>query len=289
MISIDRINKSVAALGFVPSDFRGEGEEDEWSFYLGITQDRIPHTVGTGFCVKEDYVVTSALVLNKMEEMTSRISSSRNFMTAMRFSYRNGELDINRGKYVNHFVLDLVDYFPYPIDIGLIKVSGLDAPPAQLDESIPHIGEEVGILGFPFGHLISSKGSAYTICFSPSFQKGCISNLLFDRHNKTLMSFQIDHFMTVGMSGSPVFRLDTGRVCGLLWGGPQLKDEHGNRLNASPFGWCIPSWLINQFVQIAEEIICRGKGGASVSITGGKEGITLELMSDETQPESEDV
>ncbi|HAS47408.1 MAG TPA: AAA family ATPase [Microscillaceae bacterium] len=90
--------------------------------------------------------------------------------------------------------------------------------PLSTKDEAPVIGHEIGLLGYPLGVQLGTKAS---------YSKGVISSF---RKRDDINLLQTDVSATHGYSGGPVFRLDTGRIIGVLTGGIDIKIAAGINL-----------------------------------------------------------
>lgn len=116
-------------------------------------------------------------------------------------------------------------------DLALIKINPAEAEilENELDKVLPYlpmaakteepsIGKEIGLLGYPLGVQLGTRAS---------YSKGVISSF---RKRDEINLLQTDVSATHGYSGGPVFRLDTGRIIGVLTGGIDVKIAAGINL-----------------------------------------------------------
>jgi len=153
------------------------------------------------------------------------------------------------------------------IDLAVIQFDSVrkdkDISSIELETRPPEVGEEVGMIGYPFGGSLFFHGSSIQCSAGPSFQKGCVSNLGVFGDPPDVTSIQTDISVSGGSSGSPLINLSNGHVSGKLWGGPQFQGEAGPFIHASPFSWFIPAWMIKAAVEKSKHAIAR----ASVKIS----------------------
>lgn len=131
-------------------------------------------------------------------------------------------------------------------DLALIKIDPKeaeayekeDAPtlpylPMSTKDEAPTIGKEIGLLGYPLGVQLGTRAS---------YSKGVISSF---RKRDEINLLQTDVSATHGYSGGPVFRLDTGRIIGVLTGGIDIKIAAGINL-------VIDIREVYQFIELVE-------------------------------------
>lgn len=84
-------------------------------------------------------------------------------------------------------------------------------------------GMEVGTCGFPMGNLLHAQFGTN----SSSFTAGILSSIAPapEISSKNLRGYQLDITATFGNSGGPVFSMASGKVLGVLQGGPVQPDK----------------------------------------------------------------
>ncbi len=150
-------------------------------------------STGTGFLITEDgYAVTNAHVVENATKVTAMLSVEPEKHT---------------------FVCASVVSVDKAHDAAIIKLEGNGYNYCQIDDSCiePALGEDVAILGYPFGLILTDKIEDLNI----SFTRGYVSSnqQLFGQRTTFL---DINAFP--GNSGSPVVNLATGEVIGILSG-----------------------------------------------------------------------
>jgi serine protease Do len=111
-------------------------------------------------------------------------------------------------------------------DLGVIIIKGHAAFPngyPALDvEPFENVfeGMEVATCGFPLGDSLRQQLGTLT----SSLTRGIVSSILpaAGAREELVWGFQLDMTATFGNSGGPVFSWDSGKVIGVLQGGPQL-------------------------------------------------------------------
>jgi S1-C subfamily serine protease len=91
------------------------------------------------------------------------------------------------------------------------------------DSSTVHEGEEVGVCGFPLGLSLPRGDELHQL--TPIAQKGIISAILPYAGIGNPHAFQLDIHVNPGSSGSPVFRVDSGEVIGIVFAAPQRAGQ----------------------------------------------------------------
>lgn len=98
------------------------------------------------------------------------------------------------------------------LDIALLKIPN-ELIPAELgDSSSVTVGDEIIILGFPFGNNLWGM-------FTPAIHQGIISNIIHltdQQTKKTTKRFQLDVMANKGNSGGPLALNKNGKVIGIL-------------------------------------------------------------------------
>jgi S1-C subfamily serine protease len=95
------------------------------------------------------------------------------------------------------------------LDLALLKVAGVAAPAVALEtDADPRLGEEVLVIGFPWGKRLGLYG-------------GVVSQLPVDAGGRALpldgaASLMVDVTVAKGVSGGGVFRLRTGALVGIV-------------------------------------------------------------------------
>jgi hypothetical protein len=106
-------------------------------------------------------------------------------------------------------------------DIAVLQIIDLPADilpaPIAASDYIPEVGEEMGVCGYAHGSSLLRKGAEITR-FGPILQRGIVSALApYEAGNPAIML--LDVIAGQFASGSPVFRVTTGEVCGVLFEG----------------------------------------------------------------------
>lgn len=111
----------------------------------------------------------------------------------------------------------------YIVDIALLKIEDGNYYYSCIETDIkPYLGEEIVLLGYPFGKRVNDDVMALNI----SFAKGYISS------NQTVNGIDrslLDISAKAGNSGSPVISVESGNVigilCGSMLGGSNNREE----------------------------------------------------------------
>ena len=151
------------------------------------------------------------------------------------------------------------------LDVGLLTIGGWQGEPPVSPAMLGNLedvvaGADVAICGFPLGDEILIRGGLWR--FGPVVHAGIISAVSpYDAATpRNITSFLTDINTAGGMSGSPVFRSDTGRVVGLHFGGVQ-----------GTLGCAVPvdDARLSGWIQMFEAALAQGRIVGSATITGG--------------------
>lgn len=169
---------------------------------------------GTGFIFNPaGYAITCAHVVNGASEIYARVGTD--------------EADIEKAEVVSK---------NDRLDLAIIKLEQ-DAPKfsASLDigQTI-QLGEEVAILGFPFGAKMSDDVSQMSV----SFTRGYVSSWQTKDDKKRVL---LDVAAKAGNSGSPVISLESGKVVGVLSG-----SIRGGVNNMEEVNYMIPLFYVEE-------------------------------------------
>jgi hypothetical protein len=109
-------------------------------------------------------------------------------------------------------------------DVAILGVEdpppGLASPPIVSEDYIPEVGEEIGVCGYAHGSVLLTKGKE-TARFGPVLQRGIVSaQSPYDVAKPDVVL--LDLIAGPAASGSPVFRIETGEIFGVLFEG-QIK------------------------------------------------------------------
>jgi S1-C subfamily serine protease len=96
------------------------------------------------------------------------------------------------------------------LDLALLKVMGVAAPAVDVQaEPEPHLGEEVLIVGFPWGKRLGLySGVVSQVPLDPGWEA--------DPGDEKAPSLMVDAAVAKGVSGGGVFRLHTGGLVGIV-------------------------------------------------------------------------
>lgn len=145
---------------------------------------------GTGFfCNPKGYAITCAHVVHGAKEIYVRVGAADKTVRKAHVIYSHLE-----------------------VDIAILLVEGVRFFAAAVDyDNIPMLGDEVIILGYPFGTKVSDD----VMNMSVSFTRGYVSSRQRKNHIAHVL---LDVSAKAGNSGSPVLDRRTGKVIGILCG-----------------------------------------------------------------------
>lgn len=224
-----------------------------------------PPIFGTGVIVRDGIVMTNQHVVDAFYQVfrPEGVAENDYCVTALYFYLREGEqlevpLGITGTASIDSFDGGEPYYGPEKPDLAAVRVKMRGLPVVDIDSSTDIVeGLEVGVAGFPMGtSMLTAPGWLHQI--GPTFQRGIVSAVL-PCPGITPHAFIIDVMGHGGASGSPVFRLDTGKVIGLLYGGlnepRQIHIETDKEKFRIPYSvptgisYVIPAHYISQFLE----------------------------------------
>jgi len=174
--------------------------------------------VGTGFLVRTTTILTNRHVIELMLS-TQRDTGFSDNQRLLMFVYPQGEF----GMGVGFAKMKKFGYITDPsLDVGICEVGPLpeealgQIKPLDLrkDERLT-IGDPIAVCGYPYGHSMLHKNSK-VYRWGPVVQQGFISALSPFDTAKEPEEILLDVRAAGGMSGAPVFRLDDGKIIGIL-------------------------------------------------------------------------
>lgn len=179
---------------------------------------------GSGFAVAPDRVVTNAHVVAGVTDPTVRVHA--------------GDPPLQ----------GTVVYFDPEIDVAVIDVPGLDAPPLAVDARIAASGESVAIAGFPdLGPFSVVPGRIRT---NVSAQ----GDDIYGNAGVLREVYAIRGTVAPGSSGGPLLGTD-GRVLGMVFGGDPAQDEMVYALTSSDLAGALDA--VATATQAADTGSCR--------------------------------
>jgi S1-C subfamily serine protease len=220
---LDQIRYGICALGVLtvsPEEYERNPNEPR---FLPI--------VGTGFLVRDDMVMTNRHVLQDLERLHKKHRVPGKERRVLLFTYLRGDNGINR---TFCFVRGAaVVREPAVLDVGIVKIERDQSSefeqcqPLRIGErSDIAVGQPIAVSGYALGErLLIRPGDPRKIYRSgPITQQGFISAIAPYDNSPKPEQLLLDVRANRGMSGSPVYRPEDGRVIGLFWGGATPKD-----------------------------------------------------------------
>ena len=210
---VARVKQAVCAIGFTdapPEKFVQDARASSFE------------VVGSGFLIESRLVMTCAHVLT---ELTSWMGKKRLPETAayLQFIIPRG----GGGWEVTYRHFDVMGANP-KLDIASVRARSApaarhDPPPVSVIKASDQIevGEEIGLVGFPHGSALLGKKRSL-IRFGPLFQRGSVSALT-PYDGNTPNEILLDLITAGAASGSPIFRIATGEVIGVLARGQEQR------------------------------------------------------------------
>ena len=210
---LSNVRHAVCAVGYHTLPL-SEFQRDPTSFIIA----------GTGFLVRDSVVISNRHVFDALKSEQARIGFPNEQMHLW-FTYAvPGRGVMLTGVGIQDYALPYNKKTGEERDIAFFKINrqgvGTDfehCRPVRLVQSKTEIriGEPLAMFGFPFGNQLLTDPSTQRITrFGPILQQGHVSALSpYDgmKVNEILMDVRT----AGGMSGSPVFRRDTGEVFGI--------------------------------------------------------------------------
>jgi Trypsin-like peptidase domain len=184
--------------------------------------DPLIRIVGTGFLVRPSTVMTNRhvieIVLNKGKEQG--ISLDNFYVSFMYSRDKAGGLQEGVCKFLKVSLIQNQE-----IDIGFIDFKRRPEPEFEqcrpLQMGIPSsamIGQSIAACGYPFGNKFLER-SERRYRFGPVLQQGHISAIVPYDNAIFVSEFLLDLRATSGMSGSPLFSPEDGKVIGIIYFG----------------------------------------------------------------------
>lgn len=181
--------------------------------------------LGTGFLVADGMVLTNRHVAVKLEAAREKalLPENRRFLafcepqSAKFLSIKS--ISVTHMTFLTNAALDLAILYFSPPDEPFWK--GLR--PVTVAPFSAQPGDEVGVVGFPFGESYFERDEGDTerkrYRFGPVLQRGWVSGIAPFDESEVVDRLLLDVRTTVGMSGGPVFRPFDGTVIGIHFGG----------------------------------------------------------------------
>lgn len=193
--------------------------------------------VGTGFLVRDTTVITNGHVIDDLrtEQRKEHIPDAQLFLSFVVPS-RNGPLGIT---------VRLIRQTGFTrngrIDVGFIEFEIVhpahfqDIVPLAIEEAFGlEVSEHVGAFGYPHGSTLSEKDGR--LRFGPVLQQGRVSGVSPYEGSGSVDEILLDVRADEGMSGSPIFRISTGSVAGILHSGVRAKTSDERFGTTTAFG-----------------------------------------------------
>jgi hypothetical protein len=203
-----------------------------------------PEIFGTGFVIREDGIIATNnhvveyLRSDKIYRPAETPEDDLGCIAVMFAMNEDAQTYVNLRilsyAIVSEFIPAKVYYGPEHPDIAFIQVHAKGLPTLELDEDIPDEGTEVATAGYPMGTgLLRIPG--YIHQATPTLQRGIVSAIL-PWQSPNPHAFILNVMAQGGVSGSPVFLPDTGKVVGILYGAcedslettHQIPDDKGD-------------------------------------------------------------
>jgi S1-C subfamily serine protease len=234
--------------------------------------ERVPRpnaeVVGTGFLVRENLVLTNRHVIELISSDHANLGHHDNWYLEFTHPCRDSPgLASTFRRVIN--VLAFIDPTGHGgLDAGLIEFKRGDEANFQCCVPVEFaaldaiaVGADIAVCGFPFGNaLLHGSGGLWR--FGPVVHRGLISGVApFEVTNpRNITAFLTDLNSAGGMSGSPVFTPEDGRVIGLHFAGAE-----------GTIGCALPvdDTRVSSWIRFYERIFVHGEKPAFPKITGG--------------------
>lgn len=186
----------------------------------------LPETrvIGTGFLVRDNIVLTNKHVVEKISQYHKKYGHHDNWYVQFAYPDKNDWSETSRRI---KSIFALVDLHGGRLDVGLLtfnreKNEMKECRPVEFGEldSI-RIGIDIALSGFPFGNEILNNSQFGILRSGAVIHRGIISGIA--PHDNTsprdITMFLSDLNSAPGMSGSPIFFPNNGKVIGLHYAG----------------------------------------------------------------------
>lgn len=254
---LSRVRNACCAIGYLPEDPE-EYRQNPGSFQV----------VGTGFLVRDVTVMTNRHVIQDLDDLQKRIGFSDEHKY-VKFIY-----PIQKGRFQEGACrLQVTSVSQRPeVDVGFIEIRRRPEPafrqcmPLEFGSLFQiQTGQTVAAFGYPHGtDLLTVKdrdtGRIEIRRFGPLLQHGFVSAIAPFENARHPEKILLDMRIAGGMSGSPVFRIEDGKVIGLIYA------ELGK---TTAFAIPIDSHMLRQWLRFHE---AARPGSVSISKVPGTEG-----------------
>jgi len=222
--------------------------------------------IGTGFLIRDNLVLTNRHIVELIAAEHKKTGHFDHWYLQFTYPRREGGWSETTKRIVNIFAF----FDPSGaggVDAGLLefgrkKEDGFDScvPVEFGDLTTIAVGADIAVCGFPLGNELLVGP---TVCrFGPVLHHGIVSGVApFEEANpRNLTSFLTDINTAGGMSGSPVFTPDDGKVVGLHFAGVQ-----------GTLGFALPvdQQRVGGWVRFYERIFVHHEKPSSLMVTGG--------------------
>jgi len=239
MISSDTIQKirsSTCAILYMPIKHEDAFPNAKAGDAAPLPNDHTTQVFATGFLIRDDLVLTNRHVV--AEILRDRQEKGHHEHWYVRFTYpRDQSSWAETTKRIKRLLVFGDPAGDGGLDVGLLSFYRDPGELRQCQsvefgelESIA-VGTDIAICGFPYGNKLLVNAPLGVLRFGPVVHQGIISAVSpFDSvDQRSITTFLTDLNSAGGMSGSPVFLPDSGRVIGLHYAGAD-----------GTLGWALP-------------------------------------------------
>jgi trypsin-like peptidase len=236
------------------------------------TKISLPETkvVGTGFLVRPDLVLTNRHIVKLIAADHKNIGHHDHWYLRFTYPASTGGISEATRRVTNLFAwLDLANVGGLGrLDIGFLQFNRDDNSdfqqciPVEFDElTAIRVGGDVAICGFPLGNALLRLATGLQR-FGPLIHHGIISGVApFDvKNSRDITTFLTDVNSAGGMSGSPVFLPENGKVIGVHFAGGE-----------GTFGCAVPVDVqrVDSWIRFFQRSLPEGKGAGVISVSPG--------------------
>jgi S1-C subfamily serine protease len=173
---------------------------------------------GTGFIVADgNYALTAAHVIKGVQTISLSVPSGDKI---------DCSIEVGKqcfGKQTKGGIEKI-----WEIDVGILRLQNKlpTVLPVEMDSDVAKTGEEVVFIGYPGGGL-NRAGREISFNPIPLVTKGIVSGLLRTSLGEGIFEyyFWVDKPSFSGNSGGPVFRVNTGKVTGIITAAPYMPQK----------------------------------------------------------------